>query len=323
MAKRRTLDEQLAALKAMANREIDPEDIATLRRALRGANNVLAGKAAQIVGRRGIASLYELLPETFERFLADSPKKDKQCRAKTEVVTALRACDIPAGDVFLQGARFVQMEPAYGGPVDTAVALRVESALGLAAMLHPDALPVLTDLLVDPEPSPRAAAAQALSYVGGQAAALLLRLKIRTGEPDPEVLAACFEALLSVDPRDGVALVAGYLDSADSDVAQSAALALGEHGGEAGLAALLACWERTVLSRARQLLVLPIALSRCPAARAFLLEIARNADPALAASAVEALGIYRADAAFAEEVRQAALGRNEPRIAQAFAATFG
>lgn len=323
MAKRGALDERLAALNALGDGGIDADAIADLRSALRGADSVLAAKAAQIVGKHGIAALYELLPETFGRFLVDSPKKDKQCRVKTAVVTALRACDLPAGEVFLQGARFVQMEPVYGGSVDTAVTLRVESALGLAAMLHPDALLVLTDLLVDPEPSPRAAAARAIGYVGGETGALLLRLKIRTGDPDPEVLGTCFGALLSVDPRGAVPFVSGYLDDSDGDVSQSAALALGEHGGEAGLAALLACWERTILSSARRLLVLPIALSRCPEARTFLLETVRDADSALAASAVDALGIYRADAVFAEEVRQAALGHRDPAVTQAYGAAFG
>jgi len=322
MAKRPTLDERLATLNVLATRELDAGGTKALRKALRGANSVLAGKAAQIVGRHGITVLYELLPDTFERFMVDSPKKDKRCHAKTQIVTALRACDIPAGEVFLQGARFVQMEPAYGGPVDTAVMLRAESALGLAAMLHPDALLVLTDMLVDRESSPRAAAARGLSYLGGEAAALLLRLKILTGDADPEVLGECFGALISIDPAEAVAFVSGYLDGSDDEVSQSAALALGEHGGEAGLRALLDCWEGTVLSTARQALVLPIALSRCPESRAFLLDAVRTADPRLAAAAVEALRIHRADTAFAKEVRDVALGRKQPIISRAYVSAF-
>ena len=322
MAKRPTLADRLATLNALAAHELDTDGIAALRSALGGANNVLAGKAAQIVGRRGITALYDLLPATFVRFLADSPKRDKRCQAKTQIVTALRACDIPAGEVFLQGARFVQMEPAFGGPVDTAVMLRAESALGLAAMLHPDALLVLTDILVDPESEPRAAAARGLSYLGGEAAALLLRLKILTGDSDPEVLGECFGALISIDPARAVAFASGYLDGPDDDVSQYAALALGEYGGEDGLKALLACWERAVLSTARQALVLPIALSRRPESRAFLLDAVRTADPRLAASAVEALRIHRADTTFAKEVRNVALGRKQPLISRAYVSAF-
>ena len=323
MAKRSTLAEQLATLNALADREIDEAGSAALRHALCGTNNVLAAKAAQIVGRHRVLDLCDLLPEVFRRFSADAAKSDRQCSAKTQAVIALRACDIPAGEIFLRGARLVQMEPAYGGPVDTAATLRAECALGLAAMLHPEASLVLTDLLVDPEPSPRAAAARGLSYVGGQTAALLLRLKIRTGDPDPGVLGECFEALLAVDPRAAVAFVAGYLDSPDDDIRQSAALAIGEHGGEAGLRALLDCWNRMVLSRDRRLLALPIALSRRPDSRSFLLAAIRDADPGLAVAALDALRIHQADAAFVEQIRAVALGRGDPLVSRAYASAFG
>ena len=49
--------------------------------------------------------------------------------AKTAIVQCLSRLELGSPEVFLRGLHHVQMEPAYGGPVDTAVELRSESAV--------------------------------------------------------------------------------------------------------------------------------------------------------------------------------------------------
>lgn len=60
----------------------------------------------------------------------------------------------------------------------------------------------------------------------------------------------------------------------------------------------------------RESLAVPMAMSRRPEAFEFLLEVMRGAPEPLALAAVEALAMYRSDAALRARVAEAVAGRN-------------
>src|SRR5207244_9099657 len=134
--------------------------------------------------------------------------RDKMCRAKAAIAEALNLLEYTGEDVFWRGARHVQPEPVWGGTQDTAAGLRVTCAFALVRNRAQGVMPFLVDLLADPEKPARVGAAQALAYAETEAAGLLLRLKARLGDKEPEVLSECFNGVLKLSPAGGVAFVA-------------------------------------------------------------------------------------------------------------------
>jgi len=316
MARRRSIEEALADLSKLEEDGSDDELLSGLRSALADTTNIVIAKAARIAGRRNLAELCEDMAGAFRRLMKAPAKKDKGCRALTDIAETLDALGSRDTSVFLQGIVHVQMEPVYGGRVDTAAMLRAKCGLGIARLYHPEAALRLTHLLVDAEPQPRGAAARGLGYLGGEAAELLLRLKILTGDEDTEVLGECFSSLLAVAPERSVAFVTGYLQADEEDVAESAALALGESGRDDAYQALMEQWESTIRTHDRNRLALPIALTKRTEARDFLLNVVRNAPIGLAKTAVDALRIFRWDETFVDQLRETTSARNNHVLAE-------
>ena len=286
---------------------------------MRGA---LAHRSARVVARAaGIAREADLsalggdLAAVFPRFLEDPVRRDPGCLAKLALVETLLAFEHWAPDVYLAGARHVQKEPAYGGPVDTAAALRGASAEGLVAMRHPDALARCVDLLVDREPAARLGALRALGASGRPDVALAVRLLLLRGDPAPEVTAGAFAVLLGLAPEDSVPFVAERLAADSEDVARAAAFALGETRRDEAVGALR---ERLVAERradVRHAVMVALATSRQDAAFDLLLDAVARGGAADSRAAVDALRIYAHDDALQERVRQALAARAQPRSA--------
>jgi len=57
---------------------------------------------------------------------------DKRCAAKIEILKALCKLQYPSPSLFRRAMRHIQMEPSWGGPVDTAAEVRALGAMGLA-----------------------------------------------------------------------------------------------------------------------------------------------------------------------------------------------
>ena len=284
MARSHKIQEQFEALGAVRRDPASAEARRALETAFDSRSNLLVAKAARLVGEARLAGWGPALEQAFQRFMTDPAKTDKGCEAKIEVVRALRAIEWPRADVFLRGVRHVQMEGSFGPPVDTAAVLRGECGMALVEIGYPEALRELVPLLVDPEPATRAGAARALGGSGAPEAALLLRLKVLTGDEKAEILGECFSALLALEPERSLEFVAGYVDSDDVEVAEAAALALGETRREAALKILRDKWERGGDRELRRTLLLAIATMRIEPAFEFLLGlIGRGNRDALAA----------------------------------------
>ncbi len=305
MPKSDHLESQLAALNALRVASMTPDSVVLLRKALGDKNSHVMATAAEIVAENELSELEADLAKAFGALLKQPAKADPGCRAKHALADALYHLESAAEEVFLPGARHIQLEPVWGGQADTAAALRGVCGLGLVRMHHRHALIVLADLLADPEPDARIAAARALGYSGDLAAAPLLRFKARSGDERPEVVYECFLALLKVDAEIALPFVAGFLRQADPALAESAALALGESRQDGALEVLCAAWEDTFDADIRRILLLAIATLRSEAAIDYLLDMVREGARPHAEAALEALRMYQPDPAIWRRVTQA------------------
>jgi hypothetical protein len=300
-SRRVSLDTQLAALRALD--VAAPDAIDKLRAILRGTTGILIATAARRVGEDRLDALIEELPPAFERLLDDAVKRDPGCRGKLAIGHALHALDHWDDRVFVAGLRHVQKE-GFGGD-DTAAPLRGLCGLAHAHFARDEALDVLAGLLADRERATRAAAARGLGDAGRPDASALLRYKLLAGDEDPDVLAACAEALLALS-RDGAHdFLLGLLADHD-ERAEVAALALGGARVARAFEPLTAWCTGGAPEQRYRVGYLAIALLRTEPATGYLLDAIRSHARASAAAAARALATFKDDTSLADQIRAAA-----------------
>jgi hypothetical protein len=304
------LEERLAELVELRRAPDAPENAAKLRQGLARRSNVLAAKAAQLVAEFGLDELTPELLAAFDRFMEKPAETDKGCLAKTAIVKALLELERPAVALFRQGLRHVQMEPSWGPPVDTAIELRANSALGLVNAGYPRAVVELVPLLLDPGLPVRLAAAQGIGASGRAEAEAVLTFKVMAGDEEPEVLAECMAGLLHLEPERSLDFVAAFLDAhgrSELDAArrEAAVLALGESRLEEAVPLLRREWDRAGDREGRRLVLLALVATRRDAALDFLLSRVAESDPRRAAEVVGALAVLRHDDNVRRRVRRA------------------
>lgn len=265
-------------------------------KALASKSNLVAAKAARIVCESQWTGLDEELETAFNRFLKRGAEIDKGCVAMTAIARALFGFNYEGAELYLAGMRHVQMEPVWGGSVDTAVELRAVCAMGLAGTNYPEKMRELVELLVDREWQARAGAVRALAATGSEAASLLLRFKALSGDKEPEVMADCFSGLLAVEGADAVPVVTWFAGAKDDEVRQAAILALGASRRADAVDWLIARFASVADVETRKCVLLALATSRTEAAIEFLLGLIREGSAETSAMAVSALQIYRDDA---------------------------
>jgi HEAT repeat protein len=295
MAKRLSLDDKLAAIQRLRAQESSREKEDELRSGLRDRSNLVAAAAASIVGEQNLSALAAELEPAFERFLVDPQKVDKLCRAKIAMIQALDKLDHSDPEVFRKAARHAQFEPVWGGQIDSAAPLRAAAVVALARLGTSRDLPLVVDLMADPEKEVRLAAAQAMACFGTEAAGLVLRLKARIGDCDSEVLSECLSGLLNLDPRENLAFVAGFLNSDDLARSEASILALGRSRLPGAFDALKSCWLRCAHRELQDQILLAMATLRLPAATDYLIELVTSDPERSAVAALAALKIYSHD----------------------------
>src|SRR5262249_2217408 len=271
MAKSRGVDAKLARLRALRAEPVTPALVAELRDLLADKSNFVVAGAAEIVGERMLADLAPEMVAAFERFLIDPAETDKTCRAKIAITEALNKIEYDREEVFRAGLRPVQMEPRWGGSDDTAPPLRGAAAFALVRTRPRDLVVLLADLLADPEKVARSAAARALGASGLVAAIPLLRFKARVGDAEPDVIAECLNTLMAAEPEESLPFVGEFLQSPVEEVAEGAALALGESRRAEALEILKGHWPPARGDSLRNVLLLAISITRLPAALDFLM----------------------------------------------------
>lgn len=289
---------------------------------LTNKSNLVMAKAAKIAGELHATELIPELVAAFERFMKDPQKLDKRCAAVTEIVGALYEMDYSEPEVYLRGLHHVQMEASFGPPVDAAASLRGMCAQGLLRTRHHDALTEVLQLLVDREPPARLGAARALALNGGEAGVLLLRLKVLTGDAEPEVLGQCFSGLLAAAPEQSLAFVAKYADDEDVTTAEAAIWALGESRLPRAVEILKEKWERTMDRDVRKVLLAALAASRLQEGQDFLCSLLRTASSRIAGDVLAALAPYAASESVRQAVAAAVQERGEASATAAFKERF-
>lgn len=280
-----------------------------IAKALGSRSNLVAAKAARTAGDAQWSEVAGDLATAFDRFLKRGADLDKGCTALNAIARALYALDYSDAELYLKGMKHVQMEPVWGGSVDTASELRAVCAMGLASTSWPDKLRELVHLLVDPEWQARAGAARALASVGSEPALLLLRLKALAGDQEPEVLSDCFNGLLAAEGPEGVRLVASFAVLKDQGVREAALLSLGASRRADAIEWLTERFARVADVETRQCILLSLATSRTEPAIAFLLGLILDGSGSSSEMALAAMEINRADRRIQEEVDQALRAR--------------
>ena len=311
--------ERLSALKASANDSIVAKE---LKPYLANRSNLAVAKAAKIAGERGLASLIPEMVSTFHRLMKDPQRLDKRNAALTEIAAALYQMDYREPEVYRIGVRHVQLEGSFGPPVDVAAALRGICAQALVRTTYPQALEEVVSLLVDPEVPARVGAVKALATNGGEAGALVLRLKTLLGDDDVEVIAECFSSLLFASRDTSVEFVAKYVDSDDGVVAEAAILALGASRLPKAMDVLKKKWERTVRGPLRKTLLLALATSRDEEALSFLVSLLDHGGIESAVDVISALAVHKNSERIRQAVSEALDRRHERPLIDAFRREF-
>jgi hypothetical protein len=293
-----------------------------IRHFLTHGSNLVVAKAAKIVGEARDSQFVPDLVSAFHRFMTNPQQIDKRCAAITEIVGSLYELDYSEPDVYRPGLRHVQLEASFGPPVDTAAALRGISAQGLLRTRYAEALTEVLPLLIDPEPPARIGAVRAFAVNGGSAGALILRLKVMTGDSEPEVLAECFSGLLSAAPERSLKFVAGYMDAEDESISAAAIWALGQSHSIAAFACLREKWDRTAARSFRKTILAAIAASRCDDATTFLCSIIVDEDSTTAADAMATLSGYKSSQSLRHAVADAVLTRGDRQLQRMFEQEF-
>ncbi|HEY1900110.1 MAG TPA: hypothetical protein VGG49_09975 [Steroidobacteraceae bacterium] len=288
-----------------------PEQIATVRKGLADGHFLVVARAAMLAGERLLPELIAALLAAYTRFLLNPVKRDPGCKAKQTIARALVRLQCQDISFYRAGIHYRQLEPVWGGRADTATDVRCSCAMGLAASGSLRAIAELTGLLNDPEPVVRSGAARAISCGNPYEAEAVLRLKVKIGDVEPEVIGECFSALLAIQPEYSLPFVADYLRGKDPALQEYAALALGESRQAEGLQMLREAWDDVVDAEGRGALIRAAALHRSEPAFAWLLSIIGTGTPKLAIAAANALEIYERNSQLVERVNAAKARRKD------------
>ena len=316
MARSQKLADLQASLRDIADQLSPPTDsaIAILTSALKSRQSVAVAQAANLIREHAVINLQPDLAKAFYRLLKNGEKTDPSCIAKRAIANALYHQEYSETDLFLAGIHHVQMEPVWGGTVDTAPGLRGVCALGLVRAHYRHVMVELADLLADKEIEARVGAARAIAYSENPEGVPLLRLKLHLGDPEPQVLSECFIALLQLAPEQSFDLISQFLDSSEPAVVELAALALGEARLVQAFEPIKAIWRRTRAPELRQSLLLAVAMPRSEAAVEFLVSLIERGNGQDAQDAVLALDIYRTVPDIWQQVQQASQLRGDSQI---------
>lgn len=293
MTKADRTEQALESLSALNTQGNDAAVAEQLKAFLSNRSNLVVAKAAKIAREREFNQLVPDLVYVFHRIMASPAKLDKRCAALTEIAMALYEMDYSEPDIYRQGVAHVQMEASFGPPIDVAAALRGICAQGLIRTRDPHALEQVVSLLVDPEPPARIGAVRALSTNGGEAGALLLRLKALVGDRDVEVIAECFSGLLANEHDRAVEFVVTFAESGDGEVCEAAILALGASRLPKAIDFLKEKYQRAARVSVRKALLLALATSRDEDALSFLISLLGSANLETANSVMTALAVHK------------------------------
>jgi len=302
-----------------------PHDAAVvaLRKALKDRVNLMVAKAAKTIAVMELRVLAPEMLQAYGRLFEDGAKCDPQCWGKNALAIALRDLGHTDSSTFLRGAKWVQMEPTYGGSVDTAITLRgicLLALLGCTDLRRGDLLRALVDAFNDEAAPVRVEVARALERMEGDEGALLLRLKARFGDAEPQVIGQVFDSLLKLELERALAFVGGFM-RIETAVREEAALALGSSRLPGAVDLLQEAWKTAKDPGFRQAILRAFGISRQERAIQTLLEVVRTGRAQDAECALEALAIDQGSPEIRRQAYEAAT-ESGPSILALFSQYF-
>ena len=318
----KTTDAKINALSDIVAREQGEAVTSALRKALKDRSNFLVGKAATWCQETLSYDLINDLHTAYERFMRNPLKTDKTCAAKRCIATALYELDYDNTDFYRSAISYQQIEPVYGGHVNTSIDVRCVSALGLMAHGNADDLFYILELLHDSEAQARIGALKAIALAQPFHAELILRQKIISGDPASEVVNEAFNRLMHVGAERSLDFVAKYLHEDDVQ-AQAAAWALGESKLEDALTILIEASEQTLISLDNETTFLQaIALLRSQKAIDYLLLQVEEAPSRRRCQAIKALSFYNHDTELKSKIAERIENINDKNVHNTFSETW-
>jgi hypothetical protein len=276
--------EALDALRPFKERE-GGEDL--LYKSLRQRSNHVVALAADIVGARQDKAFEPALVQAWHRLRRKLHQSDPGCTGQVGVLQALEKLRSHEEDIFRAAAAHVQLEPAWGPPVDTATTLRCLGMLGVLRIGPLDTFTVLGQGLLDGNPRVREEACRAIGMYGHSHGVALIRLLLAT-EKDAGVFFGGVSALLHLDLELGLSECSAWLQDRHPFLPE-VMLALGESRHPKVLPIL-----QDVLLRFGDPEALTAAgLMRSEPARDWLLQVLASHGERQAMAAIEALKVYR------------------------------
>jgi hypothetical protein len=291
----RKLEEQLERIKLLREASPDAATVAILRKALTDRSNLVVSEAARTAGEIRALDLIPDLLAAYSRLFEDPVKRDPKCWGKTAIIKALTIMDYNESPPYVRGSTHIQMEPVWGGQEDAAGKLRSNCILALAQctdLRRPEVFRRLVDSLTDALDPVRLEAVRAIEQMNGDEAPLLLRLKAHVGDVRPAVTGCVFDAILHLESEKGLHFVAQFLKSANPEVRDEAALAMGAWRNAGAVQILIAAWNDTIDRDFRSVLLRAMSSSREECALEFLLGLVMEGSGHYAESALEALEIH-------------------------------
>jgi hypothetical protein len=310
MARTDPTAEAIASLGALRKIDDLTKLAAGLGPLLGNKSSYVVARAAELAGERRVRGVLPHIIEALDRMLRNASTKDPGCAARLGLGKAV--VDLEAGyeaeDLMLSGIRHTCFESAWGGTVDVAVALRGQCAIGLAAMGSRLALRCATELLAEPDlkgparervswPA-RQDAARALTMIGSDGAAAVLRFKALTGDPEPNVLSECLAGVIAIEGDAGLELAEQFVAGIGRDSraaigaegqAEAALLAIGGSRRPAACAMLIRHERLFLHGSSRSTFFAALAMTRQESAIDYLLKHVSDGPTEMSKSAVEAL----------------------------------
>ncbi|HEY3835584.1 MAG TPA: hypothetical protein VGL72_03395 [Bryobacteraceae bacterium] len=328
---KRDVEQEINNLSRLRESPVTDATLKTLRKALADRVNLVAARAAQVVGSLRLKQLIPDLASAFERRFEKPLETDPQCWVKNAIAKALTELDFDESAPFLRGYRYVQMESTWGGKTDTAVTLRSLCTLALvqcADLSRSDKLRHLVNSLVDDEETVRIDAIRAIEQMEGEEAALLLRLKAAVGDDRAPVLGQSLESLIKLEGQSALEFAGRFLQerakpraiaSTPEELVEEAALAFGASRLPEAVGILRDAWTASP----RLVFLQAISASRQEEGLEFLVSLICKHREREALAAIDALALHRDSPVVRTAVQVAVDQRNVDELRVRFREKFG
>jgi hypothetical protein len=157
----------------------------------------------------------------------------------------------------------------------------------------------------------RRAAIDALAATGRPEVEPLLRLKVLTGDTEPQVLTDGLLALLEIAPERSLPFVEHFLDSPEEEIVEAAALALGGSRRDESFDILARRLADHIDTAFTPTLLLAISMLRRERPLHLLLDMVANSPHQRAEDALQALSLHRHDESICRRVEKAIDARKD------------